>query len=171
MSNDQKNKNTVITLLSQGELTGREIAQRTGFVPSRVSQIKKEWEQNGKHLPTPAEPERTHPDTSTSRVQSENLPATVEVPNWVESQLQEAMIQCIENLKQGIPTDQTTIDCIILIATLMKELYYAPLPTQPSGFRGSEEPNDEQDTGSAVGNRISFMERVAKLSSGAGNNG
>ena len=153
-----KKKDEVIKLLEEG-LKGKEIAKRTGYTPSRVSQIKKALENGKENLPTT-------PDTEIIKSQA---PPTPIINDWIEEQLKETMTQCLDNLKEGIKTDQNTVDCIMLIAQLMRYMY-DPLNTKPPGLGNSKGIDGGQDTGGATPRSESFMERVERLSGRTGDN-
>ena len=151
-----KKKDEVIKLLGEG-IKGKEIAKRTGYTPSRVSQIKKALENGKENLPTT-------PDTEIIKSQA---PPTPIINDWIEEQLKETMTQCLDNLKEGIRTDQTTVDCIMLIAQLMRYLY-DPLQTGRHGFTGSETTDGKQDAGTTAASGLSFVDRLERLSDRSG---
>ena len=144
----EKNKTRVIELLREG-LKGTVIAERTGYTPSRISQIKKELE---KDLPVEV--------TATEIKPSEAPPP---INDWIEEQLKEAMLQCLDNLRTGIKTDPTTVDCIMLIAQLMRYMH-DPMGTQPERLGSSETTDARQDLGTATPRGGNFMERLAAIS-------
>ena len=148
-------KTRVIELLREG-LKGTVIAERTGYTPSRISQIKKELE---KDLPI---------EVAATEIKPSEAPPP-KIHDWIEEQLKEAMLQCIDNLRTGIKTDPTTVDCIMLIAQLMRYMY-DPMGTQPERLGSSETTDAGQDLGTPTPRGSNFMERLAEISGRTGNN-
>ena len=149
----KKNKSEVIRLLGEKARVS-DIAQQTGYTKQRIYQIKKELE-----------------------TQTENLPATQEQSNlierepdpvakdWIEKLLKEAGKQCLNNLKEGIKTDQATIDCIMLIAQTARRLYEPTIYANPPGLGESEDADDEQEpapTGQSLEARFAEIDRMAQ---------
>ena len=149
----KKNRAEVIRLLGE-QARVSDIAERTGYTKQRIYQIKKELENQSENLPVPQQQSNL----------TEREPDPV-AKDWIEELLKEAGKQCLANLKDGIKTDQATIDCIMVIAQTARRLYEPTVYTHESGLGESETPDAEQDatpTGQSLEERFRHLDRMAQ---------